>query len=275
MLIELNVHDKVSSMFGATRVGTDIVEVEENLYAVNITPEAAMEEYAVMMLKVRIVYKAVFENRIMRAFLRAIPGLNELVMLGKAYYHVIEEEDGKRVWDKVVVDAPATGHGLFLLRIPMVITSILSSGHMFEEAQRIIEVLRNPEITAMNLVTLAEEMPVNETIMLHGHIRDDLKIPMGAVVVNGLLDPLFSKEDHAVLSAAQPHVKEPSVVAMIDAANFRVMRTRLQDGYMAQIKNEIPLPKISLPYIFTAKMDFPAILSLSKSLEAQIDGEPK
>jgi len=259
-------------MFGATRVGTDIVEIEENLYAVNITPEAAMEEYAVMMLKVRIVYKAVFENRIMRAFLKAIPGLNELVMLGKAYYHVIEEVDGKRVWDKVVVDAPATGHGLFLLRIPMVITSILSSGHMFEEALRIIEVLRNPAITAMNLVTLAEEMPVNETIMLHNHTRDDLGIPMGAVIVNGLLDPLFTKEDHEALTAAQPHIKEPAVVAMIDAANFRVMRTRLQDGYVAQIEEEIPLPRIPLPYIFTAKMDFPAILSLAKSLEAQIEG---
>lgn len=272
LLIELNVHDKVSSMFGAGRVGTEITEVEDNLWAVNITPEAALEEYAVMMLKVRIVYKAVFENRIMKSFLRAIPGLNELVMLGKAYYHVVEKENGKHVWDKIVVDAPATGHGLFLLKIPMVITSILSSGHMFEEAERIIEVLRDPEITALNLVTLAEEMPVNETIMLHNQTRDELKIPMGAVIANGVYEPLFSESEHEILNAAAKHVKEPSVLAMIDAANFRVMRTRLQAGYLKEIDREIPLPRHTLPFVFTPRMDFQSLLTLAEELESEIEG---
>ena len=81
LLIEVNTQDRVSSMFGSDVVGTEIQEVEDNLYAVNSTPEASIEEYAMMMLRVRIVYKAVFENRIIQSFLKAIPGLPELVNL--------------------------------------------------------------------------------------------------------------------------------------------------------------------------------------------------
>lgn len=271
LLIELNVHDKVSSMFGAAQVGTDIVEIERNLYAVNVTPEAAMEEYAVMMLKVRLVYKAVFENRIMRSFLRAIPGLNELVMLGKAYYHVIEEDHGRPVWDMIVVDAPATGHGLFLLRIPSVITSILSSGHMYEEALRILAVLQNPEITSMNLVTLPEEMPVNETAMLYESTLNELKIPMDAVIVNGKLNAMFTADEQQLLNDSTKDIEETWLKAMIDAANFRVMRAKIQQGHAENMARLVPLPNITIPYKFVTRMDFPTLLNIADDLTRQIE----
>src|SRR5699024_363839 len=102
-----------------------------------------------------------------------IPGLNELVMLGKAYYHVIERDaEDQPVWDKVIVDAPATGHGIFFLKIPSVITNLIGSGLMFDEAQRILDLLRDPQRTALVLVTLAEDMPVNETLMMSEIVRD-------------------------------------------------------------------------------------------------------
>lgn len=273
LLIELNTQDKVSAMFGVETVGTDIVEIEPNLFAVNTTPAAAMEEYAVMMLKLRVIYRAIFENRIVRAFLKAIPGLNELVMLGKAYYHVIEREHGRPVWDKVVLDAPATGHGIFLLQIPTVITSLLSTGHMFEEAERILAVMTDPKITALNLVTLAEEMPVNETVMLFKRVTDDIKMPMGVVVANGLYGEMFSDAEIAKLDEAQAHISEPAVSHMIDAARFRVQRARLQKKYLRQISESIDLPRVDLPFAFVPRMDADALAELAKTLDAQLEGK--
>ena len=223
-----------------------------------------------MMLKLRVIYRAIFENRIVRAFLKAIPGLNELVMLGKAYYHVIEVTNGRHTWDKVVLDAPATGHGIFLLQIPTVITSILSTGHMFEEAQRILAVMTDPDVTAMNLVTLAEEMPVNETVMLHARIRDDIKMPMGAVFANGLYSELFSDEELEMLDQAQQTQAEPAVSHMIDAARFRVQRSRLQKRYLDEIDASIDLPRVDVPFVFVPRLDANALGDIAAVLDKKL-----
>jgi len=232
-----------------------------------------MEEYAVMMLKVRVIYRAIFENRIMRAFLRAIPGLNELVMLGKAYFHVTEEENGRPVWDKIVLDAPATGHGIFLLQIPHVIMSILTSGHMFEEAQKISALMRDPKITVLNLVTLAEEMPVNETAMLCERVANEIGMPMGFVIANGLYDRQFSDDELTLLNEAQNNVSEPAVSRMIDAARFRVQRANLQGKYLQEIEESIKLPKIDVPFVFVPQMNTEALVEIAKSFAPVAEGK--
>ncbi len=265
LLIEINTKDKVSLMFGSEEVGTDILEVEDNLYAVNVTPSSAMEEYALMMLKLRIVYKALFENRIIKSFLGAIPGINELVMLGKAYFHATEQQDGKYVWDKVIVDAPATGHGLFFLQIPSVITSILNSGHMYDEAVEMLEVLQDPDFTVLNLVTLPEEMPVNETKMLHDAAKSKLGIPLGFVIANGIYPPLFDPDELELLESDDPHDR-----ALFGAARFRMARTRLQRKYLDELYEATPLPVVRFPYVFAERLDFVAIRTMAESLRDQI-----
>ena len=266
LLLEINTKDKVSLMFGSEEVGSEIVEIEDNLFAANVTPSAAMEEYALMMLKVRIVYKAVFENRIIQSFLKAIPGLPELVMLGKAYFHAVEKTGARYTWDMVVVDAPATGHGLFFLQIPQVITSILSSGHMFEEAQEIRKVMSDPSFTALNIVTLPEEMPVNETKMLYEVASTKLNVPLGFVVANGIYAPLFDEGELAVL----PEPADAHEQALFDAARFRVQRSALQQKYLAELYDATPLPVAKFPYVFAEHLDFVAIRTMAASLDEQI-----
>ncbi len=267
LLVQIHTKDKVSLMFGSEEVGTDIVEVEENLFAVNAAPSSAMEEYALMLLKVRIVYKAVFENRIIQSFLKAIPGLNELVLLGKTYFHATETENGRYVWDKVVVDAPATGHGLFFLQIPDVVTSILSAGPMYEEARKMQEVIRDPEFTVLNIVTLPEEMPVNETRMLYEAATEKLSVPLGLVVANGVYDPLFDEAELAAL----PEPADDHDRAIFEAARFRVKRTQLQQRYLTELYETTPLPVVEFPYVFAETIDFVAVRTMAESLTAQIE----
>lgn len=91
------------------------------LVRVNSTAAAALEEYGLMILKFRTAYEMVFENRVTKAFLRAIPGLDDYALLGKAWFHTTEQKRGKPAWDTVVFDMPASGHSLSMLRIPKVI----------------------------------------------------------------------------------------------------------------------------------------------------------
>ncbi len=166
LLFETNANDRFGSYFDKPPVGTEIVSLAPNLWAVNTNPAAALAEYGMMILKFRSVYEMVFENRITRAFLRAIPGLDDYALLGKAWYHTEEEKRGRPLWDTIVFDMPASGHSVSMLRVPWVIVDTVPEGPLTRDARTVKQLLCDPARTAAVLVTLAEEMPVNEAIEL-------------------------------------------------------------------------------------------------------------
>jgi anion-transporting ArsA/GET3 family ATPase len=161
LLFETNANDRFGPYFDKSPVGTDVVQLAPNLSAVNTTPAAALAEYGMMILRWRSVYEMVFENRVTRAFLRAIPGLDDYALLGKAWFHTTETKWGKPVWDTVVFDMPASGHSVSMLRVPWVIVDTVPEGPLTRDARTVKELLCDRERTAAVLVTLAEEMPVN------------------------------------------------------------------------------------------------------------------
>lgn len=274
LLIELNVKDRLSSLFGAVEVGEEITEIEHNLWAVNTTPKAALREYAMMVLRVKFVYKAVFENPVIASFLRVIPGLNELVMLGKAWYHTVEEDDrGRFVWDKVVVDAPATGHGIFFMKIPSVITSIIKAGPMYQEARKIEKLLQDPETTALCLVTLPEEMPVNETLMFREVVHKELKVPIGAIIANCVYPTGIDPKDMPwVLEANETIEGDTTAEAMVQAAAFRAKRVNMQSDYLKVLDERTDEPMVQVPYYFTERFNFQTIRKIADNLITQLPG---
>ena len=69
--------------------------VAPNVWAVNMDPELALEEYGMMALKSKTLYKLLFDNKYVRTFFRAVPGMQEWTLLGKAWWHTTEtREDG-------------------------------------------------------------------------------------------------------------------------------------------------------------------------------------
>src|SRR5579863_8902109 len=82
-----NAKERLSTMLGSELIGSDVKLVARNVWAVNIDPEKAVEEYGRMMLKVPALARALFDNRYTRTFFRAVPGVYEWSMLGKAWWH--------------------------------------------------------------------------------------------------------------------------------------------------------------------------------------------
>ena len=156
-------------MLGSDLVGSEVSQVAANVWAVNMEPEKAMEEYGALTLKSRTLYKLLFDNKYVRTFFRAVPGLQEWALLGKAWWHTtgggpmtaaVEE------YDVVILDAPATGHGLDMLRVPKVILDVVPPGLLRRDAERAWTLFQDPATCAVVLVTLPEEMPTTETIEL-------------------------------------------------------------------------------------------------------------
>jgi len=166
LLFEVNANDRFGTYFDKPALGPTVSPLGPNLWGVNTNPASALEEYGLMILKFRSVYEMVFENRVTRAFLRAIPGLDDYALLGKAWFHTTEEKRGNPVYDTIVFDMPASGHSVSMLRIPWVIMDTVPEGPLTRDARTIKELLTDKRRTAAVLVTLAEEMPVNEAIEL-------------------------------------------------------------------------------------------------------------
>src|SRR6185369_1504465 len=111
-------------------------------------------------IPVRRLRQAVFTSQLYQYFVATAPGLKELMTIGKIWYEAdkIDDATGRPRWDHVIVDAPATGHGLQYLRMPAAARDAFEIGLVHREAQRLVDLLTDPVRTVVNLVTTAEEM---------------------------------------------------------------------------------------------------------------------
>ena len=257
LLMQLNARDRIGAWWGTDPIGPEIRSLAPNIDAVNTTPAEAMREYALMILRVKALYRAVFENRLVEKFLRVVPGLPELVMLGKACFHVFEESSpGVSRYDAVIVDAPATGHGMFLLQIPGVITRAIGSGHMADESRRMLELLRDPARTSVNVVTHGEEMPINETIELVARLRDELDVRVGYVIANALVSPAFTDDELRDVRDLRSVARgDEDLAALLDAATFRASRCAEQRAQIDRARRALGLPVVEVPFYFDPTFD--------------------
>src|SRR5262249_54209555 len=167
---------RLPRMLEPPQVGAAVTPVEPNLSMVDLEPDAAMREYVLSKIRLERVYRAVFENRLVRYFLRFVPALAETVMLGKVLWHLRQWPGAPGGFDRIVRALPATGHALTLLGVPQSLVTALPSGPMSSEADWMLDLLTNPVLTSAVLVSLPEELPVNETLELAQSLRTQLRI---------------------------------------------------------------------------------------------------
>ena len=259
-----NVSERLSTLLGSEPIGDQIVEIEKNLHAVNMSPKAALEEYGLMILKVKSLYRAIFENRFVEAFLRGTPGIEAWAMLGKAYFHAVGHgPEGKGEYDLVLLDAPATGHGLDMMRTPKVILDVAPPGLLRREAERALALFQDRERAGALLVTLAEDMPVNESIELYNALGE-LGIHVPEVVVNQILPVLFEASEREAVAGLPAAVGEDSPIATLaQAGRLRTLRERTQAESLTRLDAELPVKRRQLPRLLDPEFERAAIESLS------------
>jgi anion-transporting ArsA/GET3 family ATPase len=262
-----NAKERLSTMLGSAPVGPTVSEVAPNVWAVNIVPEQALAEYGALVLHSRIAYKALFENRVVKAFLRAVPGMQEWAMLGKAWWHTTEtRSDGSRKYDVVILDAPATGHGIDMLRVPKVILDVVPTGLLRRDAERAWQLFQDEKSTAIVVVTLPEEMPTTETIELAGALSE-LGLRVGRIVVNCVMPRLFSDAEHAALEALpEQGSRAPTSAAerVVYEAKDRAAREHVQAESLQRLMRALPVKPAFLPLLFEDAANPAALRELAK-----------
>jgi anion-transporting ArsA/GET3 family ATPase len=262
-----NAKERLSAMLGSELIGPEVKAVAPNVWAVNMEPELALKEYGSMALHSTTLFKLLFDNKYVRKFFRAVPGMQEWTMLGKAWWHTTEiRPDGSWLYDVVILDAPATGHGLDMLRVPKIILDVVPPGLLRRDAERAWKMFQNPETCAVVLVTLPEEMPTTETIELARALREELQLPLGRIVVNGVLPPLFSKEERTSLAAIGPTDGDTAAEAALAAGRSRATRERVQAESLHRLSAELPIAPSFLPQLFEDAAQPSAIRELAKRM---------
>ena len=257
LLYETNANDRFGNYFDKPPVGTDGVQLGPNLWAVNATPASALEEYGLMVLRWKSVYEMVFENRVTKAFLRAIPGLDDYALLGKAWYHTTEERKGKLVFDTIVFDMPASGHSVTMLNIPWVIVDTVPEGPLTRDARTVKALLTDPSRTSAVIVTLAEEMPVNETLELETKLTGFGIVPQQIVVNQVFPDhfPAGSPVAKVLDTLEANEASLPSPLAEVTAhAQMSRDRRHLHAEYLEVLANRAKAPIVQLPMMFSTAL---------------------
>ena len=241
LLAQVNAKDAHAGLLGSGPIGDDIMALGPRLWAVNLTPAQAIREYALMTLKLETLYKAVFENRLTKTFLRFAPSLNELTMMGKLWFHAEEREgalfgSGEARFDRIVVDLPSTGHALKLIAVARVIAETVKVGPMAEKTRLMAEVFADPRRTTLHIVTLPEELPVNETLELLAAVDRERTVHVGHLIANQVTARAFDERTEPMLERVSGLAEKDAALGPIIAAGRRRLgRERLEARELARL----------------------------------------
>jgi anion-transporting ArsA/GET3 family ATPase len=247
LLTQTNAPERLGRLLGCKdAIGPTVTAIDEGLSAVNMNPKVALHEYGVMLLRYEPLYRAVFENKPMRSFLGAFPGLDYWTMLGKTWWHTTERQDGRNKYDLVILDGPASGHALAMLRIPDAVKSAMPKGPLARDAGLARALLTSEHQTSAILVTLPEELPARETVSLARDLRE-LRIPLGPLIVNAM-PPAEAAEPCLTRVLASSDGMPPGDLAdLLTGAGIIAARRRDADRIVEGLAINPGLPMVQLP----------------------------
>jgi anion-transporting ArsA/GET3 family ATPase len=263
LAVEMDSTGHLPRLLGAAGPAPTPQAVSRDLHVLSVEGRAALER----------LLHTVFSSRIYQYFVAAAPGLKELMTVGKIWYEATRQEAGRPSWDAIVVDAPATGHSLQYLRMPQSARDTFGAGLVQREAAKIVGLLQDPSATAVHLVTLAEEMPVAETLETSEQLRDVLHMPLGWVVVNRLHRRRFPADLVASLeAAAASQTAERNLLTCIaERAAEESGWAAINEANLARLRAGVAgAPLVELPFLFVEEFGSAQLAQLSAAFEAAL-----
>jgi anion-transporting ArsA/GET3 family ATPase len=265
IVCEVGGQETASRVFRRAEIGFHEVEVADNLWAISIDPDQSLREYLLLQLKVRAMRDMLVRSRIFNYLAAATPGLKELVTIGKIWELAQPDRRVKKAqeYDLVIVDAPATGHGIGFLQTPRTFASIARVGPIHSQAEELDRFITDS--TGAAIVSLPEEMPVNESASLEESLTGDVGMAVDRVYMNALYPERFSKSDGSELERALEDADGPAKAA-VRAALSELRRSRSQRDQLQRLKRAVSTPVKTLPFIFKPSLDVPSLERLSGAL---------
>jgi anion-transporting ArsA/GET3 family ATPase len=262
--VEVGGQARIPALLGAKAAEPgEEAQLSDGLFATTVEPYKVMEEWIGRILGSRRLTGLLTRSNFFRAFAEAAPGGRELGTVVKTWELAQDQRwDRKRQgYDTVIVDAPAMGHALGLLRTPKTFADIARVGPIASQSERVREWLGDPRKTAYIAVALPAELPVSETIDLGGRLRRTIGRRLETIVVNGVLPDRFEDDDLAKLALPD------DVGRMLRIADARAAN---QHEHIVKLDSAKVAPIVELPYLFTPQIERAHVEELADALEPSL-----
>jgi anion-transporting ArsA/GET3 family ATPase len=266
IVCEVADQDRVSRAFRREGVVRETeVQLADNLWAITIDPTRALEEWLGKQIG-GVGLRVLARSSAFQYFVAAAPGAKELITIAKVWELAqLERWDrSNRTYDLVIVDAPSSGHGVAMLTTPRTFGEIARVGPIRRQAFKIRDLLADPERTGYVAVSLAEEMPVNETLELERRLPAAVGPSLEAIVVNGMWPERFSAADASTLRASLDG--RPAVRAALTSYE----RARGQRSHLRRLRRATAARVVTLPYLFDAEIGLPEYEKLAGALSRKL-----
>ncbi len=275
LFVEVEAPMPATRFLGERPSGPEPTEVRPGLWMVNIKPERVMDEYVRAKVPIHFLARKVVESPLYTRIFNFAPGLPDLMVLGKIM--IMEEEQERWAhgvkFETIILDAPATGHGLAFLKAPVAAANAVPIGPVGNNARRIMKLLRDPARTALVVVAIPEEMAVVEALEFQKMARTELGIDTRAVVLNACHERrLSAAQEQEVLALGRDEAEgrlAPGIVlpAALAAARRHIRRRKLTQFYLRRLRDAIDAPLVTLPFLFTESIHEGDLETLAERLE--------
>ena len=208
-------------------------DFNKDLSGLSITPEEAIKEYILKILRSKRLYSLLFENKIINPLLQSAPGLHEAVQLGKIYDLSISGQ-----WDCIIVDTPSTGHGIKIIEAAHGLMRLTKVGPMYSTNKDVDEYMQ--ENSGILIVTLLEDLPYKESLELIKALKNRWKKNIMGVVAN---QNFFNADDDSPIETPQKTLPQ--------ALRIYLERKRIQREYWNRLKSNLSIPILNLNIIST------------------------
>jgi anion-transporting ArsA/GET3 family ATPase len=245
--------------------------------ALAVDAEEALLEYLELFYNLRRAGRALRRMGAIDFATAIAPGMRDVLLTGKVKEAVTRTEQGRRVYDAVVLDAPPTGRIARFLNVTAEVSGLARVGPIKVQSDGVMAVLRSPQ-TAVHLVTLLEEMPVQETVDAVAELRAS-GLPVGAVIVNMTRPPRLPQP--ALRAAAAGEIDTAAIAAGLAAAGLaarlaeplaaeaveHARRWAVEDVNRTTLR-DLDLPRYRLPFL-PGPMDLGGVYDLAERLREQ------
>jgi anion-transporting ArsA/GET3 family ATPase len=273
VVCEVGEQNRIPRLFGAAppRAGRE-VEVAPKLAATSIEPNAVLRHWLEVQLHSRTLVAVLSRAPVFVYFIAAVPGAREVIALAQAWNLTQPQRWGAADagYDTVIVDAPASGHALGMLRTPRTFAEIARVGTIRRQADRIRDLITDRERTGYVVVALPEEMPVTETLELDERLREEVGHGPQTVIANGLLPQRFSASEVERLGRERAVGRDPAVGAALEVALGEAERARGQGAQLRRLRRGATAPVVTLPQLLDGELGARELERLASELERKL-----
>lgn len=285
LAVEFGGRGGLSRLFGVENEASGKpVVVSPRLTLLALEGDEALAEYLRMVVPIRRVLEAVLSSRLYSVFVAGAPGLKELMTVGKVWFEADRRlAGGEAVWQRIFVDAGASGHSLQYLQMPAAAAAAFRSGLVHREAVRVQGLLSDAAKTCVHVVAIPEEMPVTEACSILERLRGALGLPVGDLYMNRCRPaaPPAATQALEVLDRLHVEARDEGIrTLMREAASAALAWESVQEAAIARAEETTGLTVQRLPLMVREEVglreatELAAMLGAAADAAASIDRDP-